>query len=100
MPSDHEEEAKDAGRRIWKGRSFPRVGSSPLTVIFRQIMSSRTCSRRVHAGVKGATPQRFLLTNEEGDEVSVSICDGGGTMTFQSKVELPEPTARGMSPEQ
>ena len=27
-------------------------------------------------------------------------CDGGGTIIFQRKVELPAPIARGMSPEQ
>ena len=53
----------------------------------------------MHAGVKGEAPQSFLLTHEEGDKESVPMCDGGGTMTFQRKVELPEPTARGMSPE-
>ena len=54
----------------------------------------------MHAGVEGAAPQSSLPTNEEGDEESVSMCDGGGAMIFQRKVELPEPIAKGMSPEQ
>ena len=54
----------------------------------------------MHAGVEGAAPQGSLPTNEEGDEESVSMYDGGGTMIFQRKVELPEPIARAMSPEQ
>ena len=47
-----------------------------------------------------AAPNSFLLTNKEGDEESVSMCDGGVTMIFQMKVGLPEPIARGMPPEQ
>ena len=50
--------------------------------------------------MKGAAPQSFLATNEEGDEENVSMCDGGGTMIFWKKVELPESIARYMSPEQ
>ena len=88
------------GRRIRKGRSYPRVGSSPSAAIFHQIMSRRTWSRRVYAGLEGAAPQSSLPTNEEGNEESVSMCDGGGTMIFRRKAELPEPIARGMSPEQ
>ena len=41
-----------------------------------------------------------LSTNVEGNEASVSMCDRGGTMIFQRKVELPKPISRGMSPEQ
>ena len=88
------------GRPSWKGRSYSRVRSSPSAVVSRQIVPRRTWSRRVHAGVEEAVPQRSLPTNEEGDEESVSMCDGGGTMIFQRKVELPEPIARGMSQEQ
>ena len=47
--------------------------------------------------MKGTAPQRFLPTNEEGDDESMSRCDGGGTMVFQKKVELLEPIPRGMS---
>ena len=54
----------------------------------------------MHAGVEGGAPQSSLPTNEEGNEESVSMCDGGGTMVFQRKVELPDPIVRGMSPEQ
>ena len=48
----------------------------------------------MHAGVEGAAPQSSLPTNEEGDKESVSMCDGGGTMIFERKVELPEPIKR------
>ena len=54
----------------------------------------------MHAGVKGAAPNICLPTNEEGDEEIVSMCNGGGMMIFQTKVELSEPIARSMSPEQ
>ena len=54
----------------------------------------------MHAGVKEAAAQSFPPTNEEGDEKSVSMYDGGGVMIFQGKVEIPEPIARGMSSEQ
>ena len=50
--------------------------------------------------MEGAVSQSSLPTNEEGDEESVSMYDGGGTMIFQRKAELPEPIARGMSSEQ
>ena len=52
---------------------------------------------RRHESSSAAT---FLLTNEKGDEQSVSMCDGGSTMFFQRKVELQVPTAGGMSSEQ
>ena len=113
VPSDPGVETNDvadpaAGRRIWEGRPYPRVGSSPSVAIFRQIMSTRTWGRRVGAGVKRAAPQSFLPTNGEGseegvsmcDEESVSMCDGGGTMIFQMKMELLEPRAKGMPPKQ
>ena len=54
----------------------------------------------MHAGVKAAAPQRYLPTNGDGDEESVSMYDGGGTMVFKRKMELPEPIARGMLSEQ
>ena len=59
------------------------------------IISSPTWSRRVHADVEGAAPQSFLPTNEEGDEESTLISDGGGSMILQRKVRIPEPIARG-----
>ena len=54
----------------------------------------------MHAGVEGAAPQSYLPTNDEGDEESVSMSDGGDTMILQRKVELPEPLAAGMPPDQ
>ena len=36
----------------------------------------------MHAGVKEAAAQSFPPTNEEGDEKSVSVCDGGGGDDF------------------
>ena len=50
--------------------------------------------------MEGSAPQSSLPTNEEGDEARVSMYDGGGTMIVQSKVELSESIARGMSQEQ
>ena len=54
----------------------------------------------MHVGEKGAAPQSFLPANEEGDEKNVPMCDGGGTINLQRKVEIPEPIARDMPPEQ
>ena len=109
-PSDSEEKTTNylagmqQGQRILKGWSYPRVGSSPSVAIFHQIMSSRTWSRRGHAGVEGAAPQSILPTIEEFDEKvdgeSTSIWDGRGSMILQRKVEVPEPIARGMPSEQ
>ena len=45
-------------------------------------MSTHTWSQQVHAGVEGTASQSFLPTNEEGDEESVSMCDGEGTTVF------------------
>ena len=38
----------------------------------------------------------FLSTNEEDDEKSVSMCDGGGAVIMKRKVEIPKPIAKGM----
>ena len=54
----------------------------------------------MHAGVEEEPAQSSLPTNEEGDEDSVSMCDGGGTMTFKRKVELLKPISTAMSPTQ
>ena len=58
----------------------------------------------MHAGVEEEALKSILPTIEEvdekGDEKSVSMCDGGGAMILQRKVEIPEPIARDMSPEQ
>ena len=48
----------------------------------------------MHAGVERTVPQSILPTNEEGDKKSVSMSDGGGSMTLQTKVEIPELIAR------
>ena len=47
-----------------------------------------------------SSTQSFLLTTEEGDEESTSMCGGEGLIILQRKVEIPESIARGMSPEQ
>ena len=52
------------------------------------------------AGVKGAAPQRFLLTHVEGDEKSVSMCDSGGAGILQRKYGDTGADSKGMSPEQ
>ena len=67
-------------------------------------MSLRTCSRRVQIRVEGAVPQNCLPpteeVDEEGDEESASICDGGGSMGLQVKMEIPNFLAGDMSLEQ
>ena len=54
-------------------------------------MSSRTWSRRVHVGVEGAASQTFLPTieeiDEEGNEESASVCDGGGSTILPEKMK-------------
>ena len=50
--------------------------------------------------MEGGAPQSSLPTNEEDNEESVLMCNGGGTMFFHRKVELPDPIVRGMSPGQ
>ena len=54
----------------------------------------------MHVSVKGAAPQRFLRTNEEDDEKSVSMYEDGDSMILPRKVEVPKPIARSMSPAQ
>ena len=67
------------------------------------IMSSRTRSRQVHKGVEGAALQIIFPTIQEVDEKddkrTVSVCDGGGSMAFQVKVDIPESIAGDISPE-
>ena len=104
--SDPEEETKDvAGLASWstdlEGLVVPARRKLTLSGNLPPIMSSRTWSRRVHAGVEGAAPQSILRTIEyldgKGDEENTSICDGGGSMILQTNVEVPEPIARDMS---
>ena len=53
----------------------------------------------MHVGVEGAAPQSSLPTNEKGDEESTSVCDGGGPMALQVKVDIQQSIAGDMSPE-
>ena len=57
----------------------------------------------MHTGVEGEALQSFLPTikgiDEEGDEESVPMCDGGGPMALQVKVDIPKPVVEGMPPE-
>ena len=50
--------------------------------------------------MEGAAPQTLPPTIREDDEESASVCDDGGSMIFQVKVEIPEPIERSMSSEQ
>ena len=54
--------------------------------------------------MEGAAPQSFLPkiknVDQEGDEESALECNGGGSMPLQVKVEIPEPTAGEISPEE
>ena len=97
--SDSEEETKDvagltAGSTDLKGVAVHARRKLSISGNVPPKMLSRTWIRRVHAGVKGAAPQRFLPTNVEGDEKVVSMCDSRGAMILQGNVELPEPIAR------
>ena len=104
--SDLEMETKDeaepvAGAAKLGGPVVPALRKLTISGIFRQILSSQTWSRRlVRASMEGAAPQFFLSTIKEGDEESVSVCYGGGSMVLRAKVEIPEPVARGISLEQ
>ena len=58
----------------------------------------------MQAGAEGAASQNFLPTikevDEEGDEESALVCDGGGSIGLQVKIEIPEPIPWEMSLEQ
>ena len=76
-PSDSVEERQDvaglaAGSTHSEGLVVPARRKLTMGRNLPQNKFSRTWNRRVHAGVKGSAPQIFLLTNEEGDEKSVS----------------------------
>ena len=115
VPSDRKEETQEAPgvpKEETKGIARLAIGSTylggPVVPARRKLtISGIFPPNNVIAHVEstgarrreGAAPS-FLPTNEEGDEKSVSMCDGGGAMILQRKVEIPEPTARGMSPKQ
>ena len=61
------------------------------------ILSSRTKSRRSHAGVEGAALHLFLPTIEAEEENGVEdalACDDGGQMAMQATLDIPEPKHR------
>ena len=109
-PSDPDEETREAPSNV-AGLAAGSTDLEGLVVPARWKLTisgnlppnnviAHAWSRRVHAGVKGAAPQSFLPMNEEGDEKSVLMYNGGGAMILQREVEIPESIARGMSPEQ
>ena len=54
----------------------------------------------MHTSVEGTAFQRFPPTTEEkGDEESMLVCDGGGSMALQVKVDIQEPITGDISPE-
>ena len=58
----------------------------------------------MQAGVERAASQSFLPTikevDEKGDEESASVCDTGGSIGLQVKMEIPEPIPGEMPLEQ
>ena len=84
-----------AGSTNLKVPVVPVLRKLTISVNLPRILSSRTSSRRVHAGAGGAALQNFLPTikevTAEGNEESVSMYDGGGPMALQMKVDIPEP---------
>ena len=87
MPSNHEEEAKDAaGPSELEGSVVPALRKLTISGNLPPIISSCTRSRRVHTDVEGAALQSHLPATkggeEEGDEESVSVFDGGGPMAL------------------
>ena len=74
-------------------RQLTISGNLPPNNVIAHVES--TGARR--SGRSGNTTKE---ADEEGDEESASMCDGGGAMILQMKVEILEPIARGMSPEE
>ena len=103
VPSDHEEEAKDiAGPTELEGSVVPSLRKLTISGNLSPIMLSRTRSRRVHTDVEGAALQSLLPATEGGDEEgdeSTSVCNGGGPMPFQVKVDIQQSTAGDISSE-
>ena len=101
--SDHEKEAKDAaGPMKLEGLLVPALRKPTISGNL-PIMSSRTRSQRVHTGVEGAALQSLLrLTkggDEEGDEGSTSVYDGGGPKALQMKVDTQQSIVGDIPPE-
>ena len=61
------------------------------------ILSSRTRSRRPHAGVEGAALHCFLPANETKEENGMEdalACDDRGQIAMQVTLDIPEPSDR------
>ena len=98
--SDPEKETKDAAELTDSGGPVvPAFRKLTISGNLPPIMPSRTRSRRVNTGVEGAALQSFLLTTKEGDEESTSVCDGGGPMALQVKVDIQQSIVGDMLPE-
>ena len=97
VPLDHEKEAKDAaGRTESEGLVVParrkltiRGNLSPNN--FKAHVESAGARRRGRS-----CTAKFSTDERARRRESMSMCDGGGTMIFQRKVELSEPIARSM----
>ena len=100
VPSDSEEETHDdAGTEA----ELTDLGETVVLALWKLTisdnlpprMSSRTRSRRMHTSVEEAAFQRFPPTTKEvgekGDEKSMLVCDGGGSMALQVKADMQEP---------
>ena len=57
----------------------------------------------MHAGMEGEALSSFMVTVERVDgrcdQKSASVCDGGGSIILQRKVEITEPIIEGIPPE-
>ena len=86
-PSSHEEGTKEvAGPTELGGSVVPGLRNLTISGNLPPIMSSCTRIRRVHTGVEGAALQSLLPTtrggDQDGDEGSTSVCDGGPSMAL------------------
>ena len=108
VPSDSEEETQDeAGTEA----ELTDLGETVVLALWKLTisdnlpprMSSRTRSQRGHTSVEGAAFQMFPSTTKEvgekGDEESMLVCDGGGSMALQVKMDMQEPITGDISPE-
>ena len=108
VPSDYEEETQDEAETE---AELTDLGETVVLALWKLTisdnlpprMSSRTRSQRGHTSVEGTAFQMFPPTTKEvgekGDVESMLVCDGGGTMALQVKVDMQEPITGDISPE-
>ena len=110
-PSDPGVDANDiaglvAGSTDWKGPVIPArrkltiSGNLPPNNVNGHVESTGARRRKRRSPATFSAYSRGRRRGECVDVQSVLMCDGGGTITFNRKMELPDPIARVMSPEQ